>query len=397
MKIYGTDEHTGVLQLSLDTPGADNLLFSRGNSDVFVLKVNKPLGAIQGVRIGHDNSGESPSWFLEEIVIRETQSHQYWTFPISQWFALERGDGRIERMLGLASSHFDFSDEVIKRWRKGLTESHIWVSVIAKPRRSRFTRVQRVSCCLSVLLTSMFANAMFYKIEGKSVQTIQIGPLAFSWRQVVIGIESALIVAPINIIIVFLFQKGAEKPMSNNNRCPKATLFRCLAWFLFVCSCAVSSAFSILYSLIWEKSVSEQWLSSMLISFTQNVTITEPVKVLLVAFLLAAISKIKVNSSEVCENSNEAKTGCSKQRLWTLKLSEVEEMRKCQAKKQNMSRYLLELVFYVVFVFFLIVVCYGNRNDHRYLMTKSLRDGLPKFNKVGNVNHVIIDLQKVCS
>ena len=385
MKIYGTDEHTGVLQPSLETPGADNLLFSRGNSDVFVLKVNKPLGAIQGVRIGHDNSGESPSWFLEEILIRDKQSNQYWTFPVSQWFALEREDGRIERMLGLASSHLDFSNEVVKRWQKGLTESHIWVSVIAKPRRSRFTRVQRVSCCLSVLLTSMFANAMFYKIEGKSVQAIQIGPLAFSWRQVVIGIESALIVAPINILIVFLFQKGAKRTTINTNRCPKARLLSCLAWLLFVCSCAVSSAFSIFYSLMWEKSVSEQWLSSMLISFTQNVTITEPFKVFLIAFLLAAVSKRKVNRSEVCENSNEAKKGCSKQRLWTLKLSEVEEMRKHQAKKRNLSRYFVELVFYLIFIFLLMVVCYGNRNDHRYLMTKSLRDGLPKFNKVSKV------------
>ena len=30
--------------------------------------IEKPLGYIKGVRFGHDNSGNSPSWFLEEII-----------------------------------------------------------------------------------------------------------------------------------------------------------------------------------------------------------------------------------------------------------------------------------------------------------------------------------------
>ena len=352
---------------------------------MFILKVNRPLGPIQGVRIGHDNSGESPSWFLEEIEIRDRQSNQSWTFNVSQWFALERGDGRIERRFELASNQLDFSNEVVKRYWKGLTESHIWVSVVAKPRRSRFTRVQRVSCCLSVLLTSMFANAMFYELDGTSRQLIQIGPFKFSWRQVVTGIESALIVAPINILTAFLFQKGAKKSTNNAHCCSKAALLTSLGWFLFVSSCAVSAAFSISYSLIWEKAVSEQWLSSMLISFTQDVTITEPVKVFFTAFLLTAIFKRKVSIPEESERQKEAQSCSSKQRLWTLKLSEVEEMRKRQARKQNLSRYFLELFLYLIFVFLLMVVCYGNRNDHRYLMTKSLRDGLPKFSKVSKV------------
>ena len=392
MEIYGTGESTGILELSLEEPGAVNLLFSRGSTDVFVLKVNKPLGAIQGVRIGHDNSGESPSWFLEEIVILDKQFNQSWTFTASQWFALERGDGRIERMFELAPSQVDFNQEVMKRWWKGLTESHIWVSVVAKPGRSRFTRVQRASCCLSVLLTAMVANAMFYELDGESEQVIQIGPLKFSWRQVIIGIESALIVAPINILIVFLFQKSAEKSADNTStrRCSKATLLACLAWFLLACSCAVSASFSIFYSLMWGKSVSEQWLSSMFISFGQDVAITEPVKVFFIAMFLAVILKRKTDRAKGYESLKEASnfkaSSLKQQRLWSLKLSEVEEMRKRQAKKQNVSRFFVELFVYLIFVFLLMVVCYGSRNDHRYLMTKSIRDGLPKFSEVSKIH-----------
>ena len=200
----------------------------------------------------------------------------------------------------------------------------------------------------------------------------------------VTGIESALVMTPINIVIVFLFQKGAEKPATNNDYCLKGTLITAIAWCLLFFSCSVSAAFSIFYSLIWEKSVSEQWLSSMLFSFAQDVTIKEPIKVFLTALTFATIFKIKAKKLKVhaCESPQQVKTGYYKKHFWALQLSEVEEMRRRQAKKQNLTRYFIELCLYLVFVFLLMAVCYGNRNDHRYLMTKSIRDGLPNFGKV---------------
>ena len=218
----------------------------------------------------------------------------------------------------------------------------------------------------------MFANAMFSDLEGKYEQPILVGPLKMSWRQVVPGIESVLVVAPINIAIVFLFQKGAEKSATNNSYYLRGTLISAIAWCLLFFSCTFSAAFSIFYSLIWEKSVSEQWMSSMLISFVQDVTIKEPVKVFFTALTFAAILKIKAKTSKVhaCESPQQVKTGYYKKHFWALKLSEVEEMRRRQVKKQNLARYITELGLYLVFVFLLMAVCYGNRNDHRYLMTK---------------------------
>ena len=389
MELYGTEENTGIVQLNLDDLGVGDFLFNRGNTDVFVLRVEKAIGAIQGVRIGHDNSGESPAWFLEEIVVVDKQSNQLWTFTSSQWFALERGDGRIERLLELVPNQLDFSQEVVTRWCKGLTETHIWVSVIAKPKRSRFTRVQRVSCCLSVLLTAMLANAMFYELNGKSEQVIQIGPLKFSWRQVTIGIESALLVAPISILVVFLFQKGTEKTRGEYTCCYKNKWLIYLAWFFLFCSCAVSASFTIFYSLIWGKSISEQWLSSMFISFIQDMAITEPVKVFFTALFLAAILKRKNSRHEEYIGLEDANRRPSEYRLWKMKLSEVEKMRKREARKQNLSRFFVEVFVYLTFVFLLMVVCYGSRNNHRYHMTKSIRDGLPHFHKVSTVYHTI--------
>ena len=378
MEIYGSEGSSGIVQLNVDEPGLNNFLFTRGNTDVFVLSLSQSLGAIQAVRIGHDNSGESPSWFLEEIVVVDEQVNQSWTFTSSLWLALEREDGRIERIIEQAPNEGTFRHEVVKRWWRGLTETHLWVSVLAKQRRSRFTRVQRAACCLSVLLTAMFANAMFYKLDGKSEQVLQVGPLKFSWHQIIIAFKSTVIVAPINMVIVFLFQKGASETAS----CCKAKCLIYLAWFFLFGSCGVSASFTIFYSLIWGKSISEQWLSSFLLSLGQNVSITEPAKVLFIAIVLAAILRLKKSRSEGRQSHEAAKTSPSQQRLWNMKLSEVEEMRKQQLKKKNLSLLLSELVVYALFVFLVMVLCYGNRNSYQYHMTKSIQDGLPNFEKV---------------
>ena len=99
MEVFGADESTGIIQLGRAEQGSENTIFARGNTDIFVLKVDKQLGDIQSVRIGHDNSGKGPSWFLEEIVIVDQQANHSWTFTVREWLALERGDGRTERLL----------------------------------------------------------------------------------------------------------------------------------------------------------------------------------------------------------------------------------------------------------------------------------------------------------
>ena len=381
MEIYGSEDYSGVLVLN--TKHAQHQpLFCRGNRDIFVVRSDKSLGSLQGVRIGHDNAGDSPSWFLEDVTIFDKQADRSWTFPHNRWLALEKEDGVIERVLSLAPNQTAFKYEVSKRWWKGLTESHKWISVATKPSINRFTRVQRASCCLSVLLSAMLANAMFYRLDGKTEQVIQVGPLKFSWEQVVIGVESALIVNPINIVIAVLFQKGSEKSWGKRTCCAKSDWLIYTAWSFCLCLCTVSAIFTIFYSLVWGRITSEQWLASMLISFVQDVVVNEPVKLLFLAALWAAILRRK-RQEEPSHMSAEQIDDCSlKKRLFTLHLTKVEEMRRRQTKKSNTARFLLKFVFYVTFVFILMVVCYGNRNDHRYMMTKSIRDRLAQFYQV---------------
>ena len=49
--------------------------------------------------------------------------------------------------------------------RVGITDSHLWLSCLQRPERSTFTRVQRVSCCVALLLLTMMTSALFYQPE----------------------------------------------------------------------------------------------------------------------------------------------------------------------------------------------------------------------------------------
>ena len=391
MEIYGSEGNSGVLQLG-GKEAENKSLFCRGNRDVFVTRCNKSLGVIQKVHIGHDNTGDSPSWYLEDVVISDPQVNRSWSFSNRQWLALERGDGRIERVLATAPNQTDFKYEASKRWLKGLTETHIWVSVAAKPSLNRFTRVQRASCCLSVLLSAMLANAMFHQFDAfKPEQVIQVGPLKFSWKQVVVGVESAVVVNPINLLVSILFQKGAQSPCRNS----RSKWFIHLAWLLCLCICSSSAAFTIFYSLTWGKSTSDQWLASLLISFAQDVAITEPVKIFCTAtFWVVILRRTRAKQTEfTCDDKNSCKS--TNGRLFTLDVTQLERMRKRQAKKENKSRFIVDVFVYVIFVFLLMVVCYGSRNDHRFIMTKSVRDGLRTFDKVGEIYWTISMIEEV--
>ena len=63
--------------------------------------------------------------------------------------------------------------------RVGITDSHLWFSCFLRPERSTFTRVQRVSCCFSLLLLTMLTSAQFYQPEdnetGETTSKLLLG------------------------------------------------------------------------------------------------------------------------------------------------------------------------------------------------------------------------------
>ena len=318
--IYGDDRDTDIIPLNCSTM-CNKKLFARGSVNTFMLSLKESLGDLSHIKIWHDNSGENPQWFINKVVIRDPKTDTTWYFVCNRWLAAEREDGKIERVLYVSSTNEinSFKNKFYSRVSAGLGDGHVWLSVITRPPTSPFTRVQRVSCCLSVLMSAMVTNAMFYQFGAEDTSNaFQLGPFVLSWRQIIIGMQSAILVVPINVLIVFLFRNSRRKHEAthaydtnsdsfteNETRktgCFLSRFFVYIAWTLCILTSLTSAAFTVFYSMMWGTEVSNKWLTSILVSFTQDILFIQPVKVIIVASLLALIIKKAPEDDSVKEH-----------------------------------------------------------------------------------------------
>lgn len=306
--IYG-DIDTDVIPLNCSTM-CNKKLFARGSVNTFILSLKESLGDISHIKIWHDNSGENPQWFVNKIVIRDATSDTTWHFLCNRWIAAEREDGKIERVFYASSTKEvnSFKNKFYSRVSMGLGDGHVWLSVITRPPTSSFTRVQRVSCCLSVLMSAMVTNAMFYQFGAMDTDNaFHFGPFVLSWRQIIIGLQSAVLVVPVNVLIVFLFRNSRRRQEvtqafntnsdnfavdeTHRTGCFLSRFFIYIAWALCILTSLTSAAFTVFYSMMWGTEVSNKWLTSILVSFTQDILFIQPIKVVIVASLLALLIK----------------------------------------------------------------------------------------------------------
>lgn len=108
-------------------------------------------------------------------------------FLCDRWLAVEEDDGMIDRIIPVAGREdlAAFKHLFTSSIRKKLTSDHLWFSIFSRPTRSNFTRVHRISCCMSLLFMTMISNAMFFKSEENGTQSnaMTIGPVSFTLQQ----------------------------------------------------------------------------------------------------------------------------------------------------------------------------------------------------------------------
>ncbi|XP_070579639.1 polycystin-1-related protein-like [Ptychodera flava] len=195
-------------------------IFERGGVDSFVMAVPRSLGNLVHVRLWHDNGGKFPSWFLSRVSVKDLQNDKMFYFMLDRWLAVEEEDGQIERVIPVAgkSELTSFGHLFYSKTRRNISDGHLWFSIFIRPPRSRFTRVQRATCCVSLLFCTMMANILFYNVDVTgtgSGQEYQLGPIKFTLAELCIGVISSLMVFPVNLIVVQIFRNVKEHPPIN--------------------------------------------------------------------------------------------------------------------------------------------------------------------------------------
>ena len=388
--LYGEERSSGPIVLS--DSNAARTFFARGSVNSFSLSLPRPLGQLFKIRIWHDSSGSSPSWFLQQVEVEDSQTGDKYHFFANKWLALEKGSGEIQFEISVAGKKevAKFKNLFVSRTAMSLGDGHLWLSLFTKPPHITFTRCQRLSCCLSILFTAMVTNAMFYRTELGPENTFEVGPLKLSWTQIKIGIQSSLIAIPINVIIVMIFRNTRQRFHKNvhDTNADKSDeedpgflphFFVYVGWVLCVLTSLTAAAFTVFYSLMWGKETSNQWLTSTMVSFVQDVFVSQPVKVILLASLLSLIIRRPPKRERVFGASFQRGESSSKIATGPPQGDELERAKDYRAKVQEMKKAVVEIAFFLLFIALLIIICYGNRDSTRFTLTYSVEEAFKEF------------------
>ena len=139
-------------------------------------------------------------------------------FSCNQWLALNKGDGRTSCTLQVSNFQTHNQGAILRdNINRKIFDDHIWLSVGVRKTKSNFTRLQRLSVCLSLLFMTMIANAMWYRTEETkdSTQSFQFGPITFTVHQLYTSVMSSLICVPPVLLITILFRKAKSRPNRN--------------------------------------------------------------------------------------------------------------------------------------------------------------------------------------
>uniref|UniRef100_A0A672VBQ3 Polycystin 1, transient receptor potential channel interacting n=1 Tax=Strigops habroptila TaxID=2489341 RepID=A0A672VBQ3_STRHB len=219
----GTTAHVGIALYGVDHKSGHRHLdgenaFHRNSLDVFQIATERSLGSIWRIRVWHDNKGLSPSWYLQHVIVRDLQSSKSYFFLVNDWLSVESedNDGMVEKEVYAASECSlprSFSRIFRAELQRGFFEKHVWLSMWDRPPRSRFTRVQRATCCSLLIFLFLCANAVWYGMVGNvhlsngAVSNL----IPVNVDTVAVGLVSSVVVYPLYLVILFLFRMARGK------------------------------------------------------------------------------------------------------------------------------------------------------------------------------------------
>ncbi|XP_007953840.1 polycystic kidney disease and receptor for egg jelly-related protein [Orycteropus afer afer] len=181
----------------------------RGSINTFLLTTKSNLGDIHSIRVWHNNEGKTPSWYLSRIKVENLFTRRIWLFMCRKWLSV---DTSLDRKFCVTPSDapLNRTDFFLISTTYELGKSHMWFSVFASVIAKPVSRLQKLSCCLTVLLSSLLCNIMFFNANRKGDTDSK---RLYYIRLMMIGIESALITVPVQLLLSFLFTYSQKKPI----------------------------------------------------------------------------------------------------------------------------------------------------------------------------------------
>ena len=106
----------------------------------------------------------------------------------------------------------DFNFLFWAKAKQNLFDGHLWFSLFQRPAKSIFTRVQRLTCCLSLIFCAMCASIAWYGAADNGGPELKLGPVKISLAGIYVGLMSSVMTFPVNLLIVAIFRYSEPSP-----------------------------------------------------------------------------------------------------------------------------------------------------------------------------------------
>ncbi|XP_064477134.1 uncharacterized protein LOC135391009 isoform X2 [Ornithodoros turicata] len=225
-KVLGEDSES---RESVIRDGAHNpLALQTGGRDWYFLSSPDNLGTIRTVVVTIIAKGNRLAWTVDTIVVRDLQSTVCYVFVVDDVLCPDAYRGK-------TTYEFERADDSVLQnpWRifkaqlvRNFREEHLIFSTFNRHTTGNFTRRQRASVTLLLVLSEMLVSLMFYgttgdkdeKFEWNIVSSIVEVP---DRREVTIALESAAIVTPMVFVVMFLFGRSRQQAFRRRPQTPR--------------------------------------------------------------------------------------------------------------------------------------------------------------------------------
>nr|XP_047143271.1 uncharacterized protein LOC100199090 isoform X3 [Hydra vulgaris] len=404
--------------------------FQRSACDIFIMTTEKSLGDLDFIRLWHDNSGGS--WYLDNIIIKDIQTQKQFLFIGHHWIAVDRGSCMLDCVIPVASDEDQkcFNYIFTTKAKGYLSDEHLWFSIFARPPKSSFTRCQRLSVAVSLLMTSMMVSTMYYEKINYGTSNENKSVFSISKMQIFVVLICTCIKIPVHLLLVNFFR--SIKPFSNTVYSKKISLLNketlaeegsktssnqlssisnivideektlkktsqkiilpywCLyiAWFFCVGNILFSGAYVLLMGMRFGNAKSLNWLASITIDFVKEIFLTDPIKIFILAIFVAAVYK-KINEEE-CEVEKQG-IMLAQDESWLYKpkdeptifdqecieiqpldSNKLIEMRELRFKQHKMYAVITEICLYTFYAVLVMFIGYTTRETVFFYQTNNL-------------------------
>ncbi|XP_041906310.1 polycystic kidney disease and receptor for egg jelly-related protein [Corvus kubaryi] len=184
--------------------------FQRGSIDCFLITTKRDLGDIRSFKVRLNNEGTSPTWFLSRAEVEDMSTRKAWFFMCRKWLSFDKNQPLKDWKFSVIDPQTPLPkfDYFLINFNRRLTEYHLWLSIFAPVTAGAFTRFQRLSTFLAVILFTLLVNIMFFNAEKDEETPIYLRYL----RSITVGIECALLTLPMEMLIIALFKYSQKDP-----------------------------------------------------------------------------------------------------------------------------------------------------------------------------------------